>query len=153
MGYPLPLVDDVARQLQCLELGGGTSFLDGLFSRPEPAVLGAPHSISAVAAVAVQPPLSGTPARRSARIESLGLGSLTAAERAQALLAKQLDFIDRVQDHTPKVRGRYVDRFKSPLGRKAVTKLARIVGLGSHASIALPDEDLQACLGAEEVGA
>ncbi|KAM0846942.1 hypothetical protein ACQ4PT_055341 [Festuca glaucescens] len=48
--------------------------------------------------------------------------------------------------------GRYVDRFKSPLGRKAVAKLARIVGIGSHASIALPDEDLQACLGAEEVG-
>jgi hypothetical protein len=97
--------------------------------------------------------LSGTPTGCSACIESLGLGSLTAAERAQALLAKQLDFIDRVQDHRPKVRGRYVDRFKSRLGRKAVTKLARIVGLGSHASIALPDEDLQVCLGAEEVGA
>jgi hypothetical protein len=51
------------------------------------------------------------------------------------------------------VRARYIDRFRSPLGRKAVTKLARIVGLCSHASIALPDEDLQACLGAEEVGA
>ncbi|KAM0845205.1 hypothetical protein ACQ4PT_056527 [Festuca glaucescens] len=153
MGHPVPLFDDVARQLQRLELGGGGSFLDGLFSRPEPAVLGAPPSDAAAAAATVRPPKSVTPARRSARIESRGLGSLTAAERAQALLAKQLEFIDRVQEHSPKVRGRYVDRFRSPLGRKAVAKLARIVGIGSHASIALPDEDLQACLGAEEVGA
>jgi hypothetical protein len=146
----MPLVDDVAHQLESLELGGGSPFLDGLFSRPEPAVLGTPPLVAAAAAPAVQP---ATPARRSARIESLGLGSLTAAERAQALLAKQLEFIDRVQDHSPKVRGRFVDRFRSPLGKKAVTRLARIVGIGSHASIALPDEDLQACLGAEEVGA
>lgn len=153
MGYPMPLVDDVASQLESLELGGGSHFLDGLFSRPEPAVLGTPPLVAVAAAPAVQPAMPATPARRSARIESLGLGSLTAAERAQALLAKQLEFIDRVQDHSPKVRGRFVDRFRSPLGRKAVTRLARIVGIGSHASIALPDEDLQACLGAEEVGA
>jgi hypothetical protein len=42
-------------------------------------------------------------ARRSARIEKLALGSSTASERAQALLAKQLQFIDKVHDFSPKV--------------------------------------------------
>jgi hypothetical protein len=51
MGYPMPLVDDVARHVQSLELGGGSPFLDGLFSRPEPAVLGAPHSVAVATAV------------------------------------------------------------------------------------------------------
>jgi hypothetical protein len=83
-------------------------------------------------------------ARRSARIGALGLSSLTAEQRAHALLAKQLEFIDKVAEHSPRARGRFVNRFKSPLGRKVVTKLARIVGIGSQASIALPDEDLQA---------
>jgi hypothetical protein len=98
-------------------------------------------------------PLPPTVARRSARIEKLVLGSSTATERAQALLAKQLQFIDKVHDFSPKVRGRYVDRFKSPLGRKAVAKLAQIVGIGSRASVALPDDDLQACLGVDGDGA
>ncbi|KAM0890656.1 hypothetical protein ACQ4PT_026876 [Festuca glaucescens] len=153
MGHPVPLVDDIARQLQRLNLGGGAPFLDRLFSVPQPAVLGAapPDAHAAVSGVVPSPKLA-TLARRSARIESLALGSTTAAERAQALLAKQLQFIDKVQDHSPKARGRYVDRFKSLLGRKAVAKLARIVGIGSHASIALPDEDLHACLGADGVG-
>ncbi|KAM0885072.1 hypothetical protein ACQ4PT_030590 [Festuca glaucescens] len=149
----LPIIDDVAWQLQRLDLSG-VGPLDKLFSVPCPAMLATPPTDVHVPNHGEDAsPLPPTTVRRSARIEKLALGSSTAAERAQALLAKQLQFIDKVHDFSPKVRGRYVDRFKSPLGRKAVAKLARIVGIGSHASIALPDEDLQACLGVDGVGA
>jgi hypothetical protein len=53
-------------------------------------------------------------ARRSARIGALSLSSLTAEQRAHALLAKQLEFIDKVAEHSPRARGRFVNRFKPP---------------------------------------
>ncbi|KAM0876925.1 hypothetical protein ACQ4PT_035844 [Festuca glaucescens] len=139
-GFPAVSVDDVARQLQRLELDGGDRdpFLGKLFLQPDPAVLGAPPA-GAVLETAAEPKMT-TPSRRSARIGALPMGSLIVEQRAHALLAKQLEFIDKVKEHSPRARGRYVDRFKSPLGRKAVSKLARIVGIGSQASIALPDE-------------
>jgi hypothetical protein len=149
----LPIIDDVAWQLQRLDLGGGGP-LDKLFTAPPPAILATPPADVHVPNLGADAStLPSAVARRSARIEKLVLGSSTATERAQALLAKQLQFIDKVHDFSPKVRGRYVDRFKSPLGRKAVAKLAQIVGIGSRASVALPDDDLQACLGVDGAGA
>ncbi|KAM0866722.1 hypothetical protein ACQ4PT_042446 [Festuca glaucescens] len=152
---PLATVEGVARQLQRLELDGGgrSTFLGKLLLQPGQAILGTPPVAAAELPVPAVEPTTAPPARRSARIGALGLGSLTVEQCAHALLAKQLEFIDKVTEHSPRVRGRFVACFKSPLGRKAVTKLARIVGIGSQATIALPDEDLQACLGMELHGA
>jgi hypothetical protein len=102
---------------------------------------------AAPAAPAATPPV----VRRSSARTAKTAPGLTQAQKAQARLAQQLEFIDAPQKFTAKTRAKYVDRFKAPLGA-LTSKLARATGVHSSARILLPDDEL-APLAGEALGA
>jgi hypothetical protein len=144
-------------RLGSLEVDGNTTFMTKIFGFLPPTIMGAPPAIAPFVAeelvMVPTPALAPTPhaARRtSARIAKTVLG-LTQAQKAQARLAQQLDFIDGPHKFNAKTRAKYVDRFKDPLG-PLTAKLARATGVLTVARILLPDEDL-APLAGEALGA
>lgn len=164
-------VDALAASFGSLEVDGNTAFLSKVFGMLPPSIMGAPPAFAPFAAeemlmvptpalvvpAAPAPPAPPAPAatspvarRSSARIAKTARG-LTQAQRAQARLAQQLDFIDAPSKFTAKTRDKYVDRFKAPLGA-LTTKLARATGVSSSARILLPDDEL-ASLAGEAPGA
>ncbi|KAM0857821.1 hypothetical protein ACQ4PT_048230 [Festuca glaucescens] len=150
-------VDALTTRLGSLEVDGNTTFMTKIFGLLPPSIMGAPPAFAPFAAdelimvptpaPAVAPPVAR---RSSARIAKTALG-LTQAQKAQARLAQQLDFIDGPHKFTTKTRAKYVDRFKAPLG-SLTSKLARAAGVHSSARILLPDDEL-APLAGEALGA
>lgn len=149
-------VDALSVRLGSLEVDGNTTFMSKVFGLLPPSIMGAPPAFAPFVAeelvmVPTPAPAPTPPAacRASARIAKTARG-LTQAQKAQARLAQQLDFIDAPHKYNAKTRAKYVDRFKEPLG-PLTAKLARATGALSAARILLPDEDL-APLAGEALG-
>ncbi|XBI65448.1 hypothetical protein VPH35_045294 [Triticum aestivum] len=81
------------------------------------------------------------PRRSSTRTASKAMAGLTQQQKAEARLAKKLEFINDAAEFNPKIRQRYTDRFKAPLGN-LTARLAKAAGVRSAAAINLPEEDL-----------
>jgi hypothetical protein len=103
-----------------------------------------PPALPVSVPVAPPPP----PRRASARPGSPKRG-LTQEKKAQARLAKQLQFIDSPNDFSPAVRAAYVGRFKEPLGKELSAMLGRATGVSVGALIDLPDDQLLELAGGE----
>jgi hypothetical protein len=96
--------------------------------------------------VPVVPP---PPPRASARIAKAGKRGLTQEQKAQAMLAKQLQFIDSPNDFSPVVRAAYVGRYKEPLSKELSAMLGWAARVSVGALIDLPDDQLLELAGSE----
>jgi hypothetical protein len=139
-------IDGVTNKFQQLEVDGATTFMAQVFGLLPASLMGPQPPALPVPVPVVPPP---PPRRASARLAKAGKQGLTQEQKAQARLAKQLQFIDSPNDFSPAVRAAYVGRFKEPLGKELSAMLGRATGASVGAIIDLPDDQLLELAGGE----